>query len=160
MPIIDFSFGPDYKKHPTLANILYPTYHTAYETFDLVEKIIDPDFKLLTMSSQLLIALARDFSDNIVLDFNLPGYNEIMNKFKEDPEVQKMVDLGLDISGLLNAIETFENSTELWHKELIEKWSEIENSPFMARYYNDQMMNVEKAFLLPAGRYNLNMGGC
>ena len=70
-----------------VANIGYPAYHTAYETFDLVERIVDPGFHLLALSTKITLALVRDFAENIVLDFDLQDYNTIMDEFKSDPEV-------------------------------------------------------------------------
>ena len=71
----------------SVANIGYPTYHTAYETFDLVERIVDPGFHLLALSTKMTLSLVRDFAENIVLDFDLQDYNTIMDEFKSDPEV-------------------------------------------------------------------------
>ena len=87
VPVIDFWFGPDTKKHPSLAQIGYPAYHTAYETFDLMERIVDPGFQLLALSTKMTLSLVRDFSENIVLGFDLEDYNTIMDSFKNDAEV-------------------------------------------------------------------------
>ena len=87
VPVIDFGFGADTKKHPSVAEIGYPTYHTAYETFDLIERIVDPDFKLLSLSTKMTLSLVRDFAENIVLDFDLEDYNTIMEDFKNDAQV-------------------------------------------------------------------------
>ena len=57
--MIDFGFGADTKKHPSVAEIGYPTYHTAYETFDLIERIVDPGFKLLSLSTKMTLSLVR-----------------------------------------------------------------------------------------------------
>ena len=70
-----------------VANIGYPAYHTAYETFDLIERVVDPGFHLLALSTKMTLSLVRDFAENIVLDFDLQDYNNIMDEFKRDPEV-------------------------------------------------------------------------
>ena len=57
--MIDFGFGADTKKHPSVAEIGYPTYHTAYETFDLIERIVDPDFKLLSLSTKFYLGYEK-----------------------------------------------------------------------------------------------------
>jgi len=151
VPVIDFGFGADTKKHPSVAEIGYPTYHTAYETFDLIERIVDPDFKLLSLSTKMTLSLVRDFAENIVLDFDLEDYNTIMEDFQNDAQVQKLLDLGIDISGLMDAIDQFENATKTWQSNLDENMESISNSPLMAKYINDQMMNLDKAFLLDTG---------
>ena len=89
--MIDFGFGADTKKHPSVAEIGYPTYHTAYETFDLIERIVDPDFKLLSLSTKMTLSLVRDFAENIVLDFDLEDYNTIMEDFKNDAQVSFLI---------------------------------------------------------------------
>ena len=70
-----------------VAEIGYPAYHTAYETFDLIERVVDPGFHLLALSTKMTLSLVRDFAENIVLDFDLQDYNTIMDEFKSDPEV-------------------------------------------------------------------------
>merc|ERR1719400_1696355 len=151
VPVIDFGFGADTKLHPSVANIGYPAYHTAYETFDLVERIVDPGFHLLALSTKMTLSLVRDFAENIVLDFDLQDYNNIMDEFKRDPEVQTLIDLGVDVGPLLEAINKFENATIKWEADLADNMDTIMNSPFMAKYINDQMMNLDKTFLLDTG---------
>ena len=78
MPVIDFGFGADTKLHPSVAEIGYPSYHTAYETFDLIERIVDPGFNLLSLATKMALCLVRDFAENIVLDFDLQDYDEFL----------------------------------------------------------------------------------
>ena len=75
--LIDFYFNPDSKKYPSLANIGYPTYHTAYETFTLFNKIVDPDYNFMATSAMISMYLARSFADSLVLDYNLNGYDQV-----------------------------------------------------------------------------------
>ena len=151
VPVMDFGFGPDSKKHPSVANIGYPTYHTAYETFELVDNIVDPEFQMLALSTKMTLTLVRDFAESFILDFNLEAYNHVMTDFKDDPMIQKLNDLKIDIFGLLEAFDKFENATIEFNRKLLEDYDEIVQSPLMAKYINDQMMNLDKAFLLQNG---------
>ena len=51
IPAINIAFGPDNKKFPGVG--LYPMYHTAYETFYLMDKLIDPGFKIHKTCAQV-----------------------------------------------------------------------------------------------------------
>ena len=51
----------------------------------------------------------------------------------------------------MDAIDQFENATKAWQSNLDENMESISNSPLMAKYINDQMMNLDKAFLLDTG---------
>lgn len=48
LPCSDHSFIRD-KNHPRFTGVgssSYPTYHTSYETFDLVKNFVDPTFEV------------------------------------------------------------------------------------------------------------------
>ena len=52
IPAINLAFGVDNKKYPGVG--LYPMYHTAYETFYLMDKLIDPGFKIHKTCAQVI----------------------------------------------------------------------------------------------------------
>ena len=74
-----------------------------------------------------------------------------MDVFKADPEVIKLKELGIEVEYLLEAITKFENATDDWHARLSMDLGDIEQQPLMAKYINDQMMNLDKTFLLQTG---------
>ena len=51
IPAINLRFKDDTKKYKGVGQ--YPTYHTGYETFYLVDKIIDPGFKIHRTCAQV-----------------------------------------------------------------------------------------------------------
>lgn len=51
IPAINLRFKDDTKKHKGVGQ--YPTYHTGYETFYLMDKIIDPGFKIHRTCAQV-----------------------------------------------------------------------------------------------------------
>ena len=51
VPALFYQFKPDPQKYPGISG--YPTYHTGFETFHLMDKIIDPGFLLHRSCAQL-----------------------------------------------------------------------------------------------------------
>ena len=151
VPVMDFGFGPDTKLHPSVANIGYPTYHTAYETFQLMTDIVDPNFEMLSVSTKITLSIVRDFAEKPILDFNLRGYQPTMEAFKTDPEIAQLENLGIKTEYFLSALDTFQNATENWTERFEEDLEELQNHPLLAKAINDQMMNLDKNFLLDVG---------
>ena len=54
IPAINLRFKDDTKKYPGVGQ--YPTYHTGYETFYLMDKLIDPGFKIHKTCAQVRFA--------------------------------------------------------------------------------------------------------
>ena len=52
VPSLDFHFDIDKQKYPESSGG-YPTYHTGYEIFFLMDHLLDPGFKLHKICSQL-----------------------------------------------------------------------------------------------------------
>jgi hypothetical protein len=77
---------------------------------------------------------------------------QVMEEFKKDPEVEKLRELDITtVNFLIDAIDKFENSTRDFHTWLDSKKLEIKDNPMMAKYINDQMMNLDKKFLMDEG---------
>ena len=51
-----------------------------------------------------------------------PSYNQIMNAFKNDPEISQLSQLGIDPEPLLEAMRQFENATLQWNKNVNENY--------------------------------------
>ncbi len=171
VPVIDFGFNPNTKKHPSLKHIGYPMYHTAYETFDLVNRLIDPDGKIMGTAAKIAIYLTRNFADSLVLNIDLRGYEKVnletgqlkihdipelrilkvMLDFKDDPVVDKLKELGVDLDSLFMSMDVFANSTKNWSAMLDDFVASNEPDPLKAKYINDQMVKLDKNFLLTNG---------
>ena len=50
------------------------------------------------------------------------SYNQIMNAFKNDPEISQLSQLGIDPEPLLEAMRQFENATLQWNKNVNENY--------------------------------------
>lgn len=53
IPAIDLEFVPDEKKYPSISSSWYPMYHTGYDTFYLMDKLIDPGYKIHRTCTQV-----------------------------------------------------------------------------------------------------------
>ncbi len=57
IPAINLRFKDDTKKYKGVGQ--YPMYHTGYETFYLMDKLIDPGFKIHRTCAQVKAAAAQ-----------------------------------------------------------------------------------------------------
>ena len=56
-------------------------YHSVYETFDLVQKYVDPEFVYHQAAARVLAEIARNLADSPILPFNIKDY---VAKMEED----------------------------------------------------------------------------
>ena len=57
VPALYYGFYVDKQKYPGLSG--YPTYHTGFETFFLMEQLLDPGFRLARTCTQLALHMVR-----------------------------------------------------------------------------------------------------
>ncbi|KAI8504230.1 hypothetical protein Bbelb_182980 [Branchiostoma belcheri] len=144
---IDLSFTFD----PALGVSNYPLYHTGYETFHLQADIIDPGFKFNRGIAQLAADLVRGFADPVILPFDLEEYANYLHVMRTDLQAEYGADLvnhDISLDSLDSAIQNFTDAAQAFHTRL-EKSDR--NNPFEVRMYNDQLMQLERAFIDPLG---------
>ncbi|XP_035676609.1 N-acetylated-alpha-linked acidic dipeptidase 2-like [Branchiostoma floridae] len=129
----------------------YPLYHTGYETFHLQADIIDPGFKFNRGIAQLAADLIRGFADPVILPFDLMEYANYLGVMRSDLQAEYGTDLtnhGISSDSLDSAIRNFTDAAQAFHSRLqgIDK-----NNPFEVRMFNDQLMQLERAFIDPLG---------
>ena len=118
VPAIRLMFEEDTKKHKGLRG--NPTYHTGYETFYLIDKLIDPEYKLHRLCVQTSTYILMEMADSLVLPYNLNQMAEAMatglGNFKEDDDLMDLMKVYK-----LEALETLKirvvpcrNTTPLW----------------------------------------------
>ena len=56
----------------------YPLLHTQYDTIELIEKFIDPDYRYHKAVTQVLAEILRDLSDSLFIPFNLLDYAQVL----------------------------------------------------------------------------------
>ena len=151
IPAINLRFKDDTKKYKGVGQ--YPTYHTGYETFYLMDKIIDPGFKIHRTCAQTSLHVLMELADSSVLPYNLQRFPQSMKdtlKVMDTANVTmqlKANDVGIEY--LKEAVDNFEEATEKFTTNLNDLQ---ENSdPMELRMANDQMMQLERVFNMPSG---------
>lgn len=147
VPVVDIR----YTWESSLGLSSYPMYHSVYETFYLVDKIMDKDFMYHKAVGQIWAEMGRNLADSLILPFNVTDYsstvqdmvNTFMNRFR-----QQLQDKGIDTTLLDAAVNNFTLATEDFEKRI--QTANL-NDPFVVRRINDQLMNLNRAFLDPAG---------
>ncbi|CAM4743118.1 unnamed protein product [Rotaria magnacalcarata] len=140
---IDATYMFDRTYYESLSS--YPLYHTSYEVFSMMKTFIDPNFTAHRTMGQLMGVVALFLSETPVLQFNVSRYTvalrEAMNNLKpNNPAV---------LDPLRQAINDFDTTANDFMRR--SKLIDFEN-PFEIRAYNDQLLQLERAFLNPLGQ--------
>ncbi|KAL3873154.1 hypothetical protein ACJMK2_036308 [Sinanodonta woodiana] len=129
----------------------YPLYHTGYETFYAVDKLVDPGFVLHGTVGKLSGELLRSLADSMILPFNITEYSEVLQLYTNNLwyGYQKEINTsGIDIEHLRKAVRFFYEESVAFHKSV----SNLNrNDPIAVRRVNDQLMEIERVFLEPQG---------
>ncbi|KPM05820.1 N-acetylated alpha-linked acidic dipeptidase-like protein [Sarcoptes scabiei] len=150
IPSINLHFKHDKRKFPVSG---YPAYHTSYETFYLVEKFIDPEFRIHQSCSRLINLLLYSISSStlIPLDFHrLSG--KILDDYIEDnldARLLKIIDQNdsdelKSLEFLRSSMKKFSNATKQWQL-FLDQFVENKN-PLEIRQLNDLIMMIEHSF--------------
>ena len=141
VPSADFSyfFGPG---NPVT---LYPVYHTQEDTFYWMKTFIDPKFEFHEAVTKFEGGLLIDLADTPLLPFDVVRYsNELLNAYKSLPTSlgNQTVSTGL----VHKAVLKFMNASKAFDK-VKSKLNLSSTSPLVLRRLNDQMVEMEKAFI-------------
>ncbi|XP_059786581.1 N-acetylated-alpha-linked acidic dipeptidase 2 isoform X3 [Balaenoptera ricei] len=132
----------------------YPTYHTIYETFELVENFYDPTFKKQLAVAQLRGALVYELADSKIIPFNIQDYAKTLENYATDiyslskKYDQQLRDHQVSFDSLFSAVKNFSKSASDFHRRLSQVGL---NNPTAVRIMNDQLMFLERAFIDPLG---------
>lgn len=129
----------------------YPLYHSAYETAHLFETYIDPSFKFSTALGQIWAELARRLADSILIPFNVSTYAQTIDSQVRSLE-QRYGSLlrrnRIDLEPLHQAVQNFTQASADF-EDLVSRTSKEDTQA--VRRLNDQMMQLERAFIDPPG---------
>ena len=157
VPIIDLTFRHDTKSGPYKDNgYIYPAYHTAFDNFKLIDELLDddPSFGIHSTCSKIVIYMGRDFADSLVLDYDFEEYAAVMltglEDFRQNGAISLMRDVyGIDTAPWEGSVSVFESAALAFRNRLDVEKAAME--PIMTRMLNDQMMELERVFILPMG---------
>ncbi|CAF2498907.1 unnamed protein product [Rotaria sp. Silwood2] len=123
---------------------MYPLYHTSYETFSMMKKFIDPDFTAHRTMGQFVGVLALILSETHILPFNVTRYTIAIKQ-----SMKNIQQNDTQFLTLRNAISDFEKAAQDFVNR--SKSLNTENL-YQVRAYNDQLLQLERAFLNPLGQ--------
>ncbi|CAF3577525.1 unnamed protein product [Rotaria sordida] len=123
----------------------YPLYHTSYEVFSMMKKFVDPDFLAHRTMGQFTGVLALILSESPILPLNVSRYTSALTETMNSLKIVNPTDL----DPLRNAIDDFSKTAEDFVAR--SKLMDIKN-PYEIRTYNDQLLQLERAFLNPLGQ--------
>ncbi len=155
IPAIDIGFDMDTKiQFPGATN--YPVYHTGFETFEAMNEILDPEFKISATCTRMTLNLGRDFSDEVVLDFNLEEYVTLMKTslaaLTQAGQIDLLNSIGVETNGWTNMIDSFDEAVKQWRGRFnMMLLNATSLDPILARRLNDEAMKVDRAFIMPKG---------
>ncbi len=146
VPSMKIGFDNDNKAVPDLYT--NPAYHTAYDTFHLVDELTDPGFFYHVLTTQIALDIVTTLSDAEILPFDFNPMAELMSTAIDDMESDGTEDLlqsnGATLSYLRDAVDEFTSSVSAFESYL----GEVDtNNVLERRMINDQIMKLERAFL-------------
>lgn len=154
VPAFNLRFKDDTKKYKGVGQ--YPMYHTGYETFYLMDEIIDPGYKIHRTCAQTSIHALLNLADSAILPYNLNYFPKEMRKTVEEFNkgttniTQILNDNGVTLEHLQNAITEFEIATYQYMK-MLESDESVRTDPLKLRMINDQLMQMERVFIMDGG---------
>ena len=150
IPAVNLRFKDDTKRYKGVGQ--YPLYHTGYETFYLVDNITDPGYKIHKTCAQTSMHMMLNLADSLILPYNLNHLSEEMissiEKFKTSGVESLLEENGATLKHLDEAVKEFDKacSTYMYNLKSTEK-----KNPIRLRMINDQMMQLDRVFIIPAG---------
>ena len=152
VPAAYHNFIIDRKKYPTSG--AYPTYHTGYETFYLVDTILDPGFAISKSSAQLNLHILLQLSESPLLPFRPPDIVGPLEAALQGGKFEslKQIGLGESLEVMVESLTHFKSVVKSWTRELEDllEAGGLEDR-LRLRMKNDQLMMLERVFILPEG---------
>ncbi|XP_066214728.1 aminopeptidase NAALADL1 [Saccopteryx leptura] len=139
-----------YDRSKTSARI-YPTYHTAFDTFGYVDKFVDPGFSSHQAVARTAGNVLLRLSDSLFLPLNVSDYSETLRSFLQAAQQDLGALLeqhGISLGPLVAAVETFERAAVALG-QTIAALQKGTFDPLQVRMLNDQLMLLERTFLNP-----------
>jgi len=131
---------------------LYPVYHTVHDTFYWQKTFTDPNFKTHLLMSQIGARIVLEAADTPMLPFNLKDYKVALKGSLDalDKNYLKLLQKdNITLEYLKREVETFSKNADAFEKKKAQA-SDMQDFAKLRRL-NDQMMNMERAFIWPFG---------
>ncbi|CAG0891741.1 unnamed protein product [Darwinula stevensoni] len=137
----------------------YPLYHSLYETFHLVDYLLDQSFNYTKAVTQVWMELADHYANSALLPFDVRDYSKFLRQqsqgfWKTFGNLLEKHNVSLD--SWSSAIDNLTSAAEFFHGEHRESLDLDE--PYQVRRFNDELMAVERVFIntmLPSGNRHM-----
>ena len=139
-----------YDRSKTSARI-YPTYHTAFDTFDYVEKFLDPGFSSHQAVARTAGSVLLRLSDSLFLPLNVSDYSETLQSFLQAAQEALGTQLekqNISLGPLVTAVANFKAAAASLGEHIL-TLQKSSPDPLQVRMVNDQLMLLERSFLNP-----------
>lgn len=141
IPSADFSyfFGPG---NPVT---LYPVYHTQEDNFYWMKTFIDPKFEFHEAVTKFEGGLLIELADCLILPFDVTRYAKaVLRAYQRLPKEMNNVEISIEY--VRKAVYKFRDASHDFDQAKSKLNPELA-SPLHLRMLNDQMVQVEKAFI-------------
>lgn len=127
---------------------LYPVYHTQQDSYYWIKTFVDPTFAFHVTMTKFVGGLLLDFSDALVLNLDVARHAKAVKRSFQRLETRGLLSSqNISTTFVRNAIQEFIDASTLFQAAK-EKLTGDETA-LVLRMINDQLMQVEKAFISP-----------
>ncbi|ELU07734.1 hypothetical protein CAPTEDRAFT_223400 [Capitella teleta] len=131
-------------------SILYPVYHTSYDTFEYLQEHIDPNFKFHGAIAELHARMLFSLTSDVIIPFNVTSYAAELNI--EIGEMALFIP-ALNNTEIQNILEIFSIKIKE-HQTAAAEFDDLLSSvnladSFEVQNINDRLIGLERAFIDP-----------
>lgn len=154
IPAMSIAFYDDDKKYKGLG--FYPMYHTGYETFYMMDKIIDPGYKITKTCAETSLYSLLSLADSAILPYNLRSFSKAVNnaleELDEELDSKNIASLfeknGVTLKHVKSSAKVLDSKLSSLMDKIESGENEIMTNPIKQRMMNDLLMQLEKVFLM------------
>ena len=120
----------------------YPVYHSIHDTFYWMKTFVDPEFKTHLAVTKYAGIFLLKLSDSELLPFNTTTYGELLEKKSIALETSARIKShNISTAAFSRAVKNFAKLSRQFER------NKLKRKPAEFRALNDQMMQLEKAFI-------------
>lgn len=120
----------------------YPVYHSLHDTFYWMKTFVDPEFKTHLAVAKYAGIFLLKLSDSALLPFNTTTYGELLKSKTKSLEMNVAFQAhNVSVTALSRAVKNFAKTSLEFER------MKLKIGPKDLRAVNDQMMQLEKAFI-------------
>lgn len=120
----------------------YPVYHSTHDTYYWMKTFVDPEFKTHLAVAKFAAIFLLKLSESELLPFNTTTYGELLRSNAHSLKSSSRLKLhNISTAAFSRAIENFARISRVFQRD------KFKGGPQKLRMLNDQMMQLEKAFI-------------